>query len=353
MIRENNSERKDRIKIEFESQDLNSENTNISEESSTFDLSLQKYSILNHIIKSHGGYSLVKNDQHQKTQDQEVPAKENETSPEDLQSRMLLEELIEKIENFLNKYSPLAKILKDIEKLKSNSKTYELFKFRVLIMLFFAEHDPKQVNLEQTYKSILKNYSFTFKEMSKFTQEDFKKFCEVSQMKLLVIAKLKPVIKIIKNQFSGVIPENYFELKCLNLKAEVVIQFYKQIKGSYYLDNSLIPYDFSFFRLVNRFGLIDPNVTYADGLEEVKKKIPELLLSKLILLYRFGNYFCVGVYPQCHQCPLSKSCKYIKQVDEANKKGIYVYVQRRSLLPLKLVPKTSDGYLGKDSNLLY
>jgi endonuclease III len=324
MIKDTQSLRKEKVNIEYETQNSNSDSSG----SSMFDLSSLKYSCLKESIKSLEGYSSAKKSKVNLKQEEEV-----------IQKEKLMEEQIQKIEKFVNKNSPLSKIIKDIQKQKTDPHTYELYKFRTLVVLIFAETDSKQINLKEFYDSTLKRYAFTLEEMTKFTDEEYKKFTQHALMKLAVKKRLKTMIKTLISKFNRCIPENYSDLKQLELKDVVILEFYKQLKGFYPKEEDTFFITYGIFRIANRLGWIDSDIAFADSLEEIKKKIPKKYHCKIFSLNQFSYFFCVHRMPTCSECPVNDSCKFNIEVTNAKNSGKYLFFVKGALLPLNLIPK--------------
>lgn len=313
MIKETQTKTKEKLNIEYESEEdcalLTQENSSLE-----FDLSSLKFSSIQ---------------------------KQNK--------KLSIEELIEEIENLVKEKSPLYCILNDLEKLRTQPDNYEVFKFRSLVVFILAESDIRQLKIKKFYESVLKEYAFNLEEMTNFSNEDFQMFFKNWSIHLGVRSSLKHLIKILNSKFGGKIPESFSDLKMLGLKNEIISEFHYQLKGFHPKEESIFIITYGFFRLANRLGWVDPDTSFADSHEQIQNLIPTSYVSKVSLINLFSNFFCISD-PKCYKCPIKNNCEFLSQITIANKSQKYKKYKIRGKLPLNLIPKSkNEKNLANDS----
>jgi endonuclease III len=82
------------------------------------------------------------------------------------------------------------------------------------------------------------------------------------------------------------------------------------------LDRPAFPVDTHIFRVTGRIGLLPEKMTVEAAHTHLEKLFPpEAYYAAHLNIIRLGREICVARRPACQRCPLSRLCKYAKNLD--------------------------------------
>ena len=123
--------------------------------------------------------------------------------------------------------------------------------------------------------------------------------------------RIKGICKKLLDEYKGIVPDDFDELmkfKGVGRKTANIVMCYGFNKSGY------IPVDTHVHRIPNRIGWI--NTKMPEQTEEALKKIlPKKYWHDFNDLFvQFGQNICKPIAPRCDICPISRYCKYYKEI---------------------------------------
>lgn len=123
--------------------------------------------------------------------------------------------------------------------------------------------------------------------------------------------RIKEISKILVKKYDGKVPCNFDELmklKGVGRKTANIVMTYGHFKKNY------IAIDTHCHRIPNRIGWIKTK-TPEQTEEKIKKILPKKYWQDFNDIFvAFGQNICKPISPHCRECPISRYCKYYREV---------------------------------------
>ena len=123
--------------------------------------------------------------------------------------------------------------------------------------------------------------------------------------------RIKEISKTIAEKYKGKVPDTFEELmkfKGVGRKTANIVMTYGFFKNGY------IAVDVHVNRIPNRIGWISTKKPEKSE-EELKKLIPKKYWKDINDIFvTFGQNICKPISPQCWKCPITKYCKYYREI---------------------------------------
>ena len=181
--------------------------------------------------------------------------------------------------------------------------------FKILISTILSQR-TRDENTEKASKSLFSKAD-TPEKILKLSIKELEKLIRPSGPYRQKAKRIKEVSKIILEKYNGKVPktrEELMELSGVGLKTSNVVLCYGYGKP-------VIPVDVHVEVCSKKLGLVPKKAT----VKEIGEKLEELVPPKdryivNIGLVEFGKEICTTRKPKCEICPMSKYCKYFKNL---------------------------------------
>jgi endonuclease III len=209
-----------------------------------------------------------------------------------------IKKIYKELEKFTSNWEiPVEKFIKD-----NNSNPLQIL---IIIILSARTNDKTTVKVtEKLFKKII-----TTKDIDKIDLEDLNKMLFTigfHRNKAKFIKKLPAALKTFDNKIPDTI-ENLIKLPGVGRKTAnlFISRVYKK---------PAICVDVHVHRIVNRIGIIETKTT-----EETEHTLKDILPKSMWsttnhIFVKHGQNNCHPRNPECNNCPITKSCKYYKEI---------------------------------------
>lgn len=151
----------------------------------------------------------------------------------------------------------------------------------------------------------------TPKKINKLSLKKLQKIIKPVNYYITKSKRIKEISKILAKKYNGKVPSNFDELmklKGVGRKTANIVMTYGHFKKNY------IAIDTHCHRIPNRLGWIKTK-TPEQTEEEIKKILPKKYWQDFNDIFvTFGQNICKPINPHCWECPISKYCKYYREV---------------------------------------
>ena len=178
----------------------------------------------------------------------------------------------------------------------------------------------------QLLVAVILSAQCTDKRVNMTTPEFFRKYPNIESLAKAKVEQIFPLIKSITypnnkakyllgmakmllENFKGIIPDNVKNLQ----KLPGVGRKTANVVASVIYGKPTMAVDTHVFRISKRLGLTTNANTPFETEKQLVKNIPKKMISNAhhwLILH--GRYVCVARKPKCHECGLTKYCKYFK-----------------------------------------
>ncbi len=180
--------------------------------------------------------------------------------------------------------------------------------FKVLISTILSQR-TKDANTHKASKALFKKYD-TPERLANAPVEEVKEMIRPAGFYNVKSERVKEVAGIIKEEYDGVVPEDFdplMELPGVGRKTANCVLVYG-------FGEPAVPVDTHVHRISNRLGIADtktPEKTEEVLVQEIPK---EYWIEINRLMVEFGKNICRPRNPKCDVCPLTDMCDYYQEV---------------------------------------
>jgi endonuclease-3 len=187
--------------------------------------------------------------------------------------------------------------------------------FKILISTILSAR-TRDSNTEEATRNLFAKYN-TPELIANAKVEDLERLIFKAGFYRVKAARIKEISQIIKNEYDGIVPENFKELISFPgvgaKTANCVLVYAFKIPA--------IPVDTHVHRIPNRLGWIKTKTP-----EETEKALKELIpknqwIRVNRLFVRFGQEICLPSRPKCDLCPIETLCEKDFSMELARKKN--------------------------------
>ncbi|MBO4741384.1 MAG: endonuclease III [Bacteroidales bacterium] len=176
----------------------------------------------------------------------------------------------------------------------------------IVAVILSAQCTDKRVNM--TTPALFAAYP-DVQSMAKATPEEVYKLIKSISYPNNKSKHLVGMAQAVVERFNGVIPNNIDDLQTL----PGVGRKTANVVAAVAFGQPTMAVDTHVFRVSNRIGLTDNSKTpLQTELELTKHFPPEIIPKAHHWLILHGRYVCIARAPKCHECGLTKVCKYFK-----------------------------------------
>jgi endonuclease-3 len=203
------------------------------------------------------------------------------------------------------------KILKKLAKQQGISmlgqfKKEPAWKILIATILSARANDKATIPVTQV---LFKKYK-TLKELSKANPEDVKKIIKRTVYYNQKTKYILNTAKIVLEKYKGKVPETMeelLELPGVGHKVAACVLVYA-------FEKSALPIDTHCHRISNRLGLVKTK-NPLETMKELERSLPKkywLIFNELLVVH--GQTICRPINPKCNICPITRYCKYYRNL---------------------------------------